>query len=271
MLSYADYQNTSHASSLQLPTYPISYYGQCEEGDELAARLAEDGTHYLSLVEAESPFQHCERHRALLHLHQQLHPLPNSYAIILYLPITITSGIGYVTTKTIIENTVLLFRRVPFLLSDPVGHSDPHVFLDAVNVGAEGGSLPPPPHPAAPSCIHHHYHWIWWWCCGRWWSSWQREFALLNFLHSFSFPSFFPLHSLPFFSPLCSTPSTNLSIYFPWFLDFLEFISPFFLKRGVLYFLLIPALWGVFWVLPKYLDAHFYFIFAFFQHFLALF
>ena len=52
MLSNADYQNTSHTSSLQLPTYPIFYYAQCEEGDELVARLAEDGTHYL-LLEAE--------------------------------------------------------------------------------------------------------------------------------------------------------------------------------------------------------------------------
>jgi hypothetical protein len=52
--SYADYQNTSHASSLQLPTYPISYTVHCEAGDELAARLAEDGTHYLSLVESKN-------------------------------------------------------------------------------------------------------------------------------------------------------------------------------------------------------------------------
>ena len=57
-----DYENTSHASSLQLPTYPISYSVQCEEGDELAARLAEAGTHYCPLVAAESPFQHSQRH-----------------------------------------------------------------------------------------------------------------------------------------------------------------------------------------------------------------
>jgi hypothetical protein len=99
LYSYAGYQNTSHASSFQLPTYPISYSLQCEEGDELAARLAEDGTHYFPLVEAASPFQHCERHLRLLHLHlhQQLHPLPNNYPITLYLVLTISSGIVYLT------------------------------------------------------------------------------------------------------------------------------------------------------------------------------